>query len=139
MKDELCLHSVKLYLFIEKMNYYEKGIVDIIRQFLIGIGLTEPRAFFSYDFISSHYNIYSLKNKNKEVSCTYVTNQEILEKPYNPNYNNKPITYINDNICYENYKYRNSLFYCGVVDKWIRIVKLSGWELFCIKTIKKLH
>ena len=45
--------AVELALFIEKMRYYEEGLVEMIRKNLIGIGLTENRAYFSHKYINS--------------------------------------------------------------------------------------
>lgn len=133
------ISAVYLRLFIENMGLYEEGIVEIIRQYLVGIGLTENRAYFSHKYINTHYNIYLLKNKLKEVSCTIIVKEDIVDKPSNPYYNNtKSLLNIKDVQYYESFDNRGNVYYCGVVSKLVRIVRLTEWEQFAIRAFKNL-
>jgi len=133
------ISAVQLRLFIEKIGLYEEGIFEMIRQYLEGIGLTENRAYFSHKYIRTHYNIYLLKNELKEVSCTYTKDEDIVKIPYNPYYNtNKPLLNIKDTKNYESFDNRDNVYYCGVVSKWVRIIKFNELEQFSLNTFKNL-
>ena len=132
------ISAVQLRLFIKKIGLYEEGIVEMIRQYLEGIGLTEKRVYFSHKSIGTHYNIYLLKNELKEVSGTYIRYEDIVKIPSNPYYNNKPLLNIKDTKNYESFDNRNNVYYCGVVSKWVRIIKFNEWEQFALNTFKNL-
>ena len=115
--------AIQLCLFIEKIAYYEEGIVEIIRNYLIGIGLREQRGYFSLYNTNGKYSIYLKTNSEIEVPCSYVKKEDIVIKPSNPYNNGRKLIYLKSDKTYHKYYMFNPLnvYYVGVVDKFVRI------------------
>jgi hypothetical protein len=115
--------AIQLCLFIEKIAYYEEGIVEIIRNYLIGIGLREQRGYFSLYNTNGKYIIYLKTNSEIEVPCSYVKKEDIVIKPSNPYNNGRDLICLKSNKTYHKYYMFNPLnvYYVGVVDKFVRI------------------
>lgn len=115
--------AIQLCLFIEKIAYYEEGIVEIIRNYLIGIGLREQRGYFSLYNTNGKYSIYLKTNSKIEVSCSYVKTEDIVIKPSNPYNNGRKLIFLKSDKTYHKYYIFNPLnvYYVGVVDKFVRI------------------
>ncbi len=115
--------AIQLCLFIEKIAYYEEGIVEIIRNYLIGIGLREQRGYFSLYNTNGKYSIYLKTNSEIEVSCSYIKKEDIVIKPSNPYNNGRKLICLKSDKIYHKYYMFNPLnvYYVGVVDKFVRI------------------
>ena len=124
--------AVELRLFIGKLRYYEEGLVEMVRENLMKIGLTEYRGYYSHYFVGKHLNIYLTKKNNKEVYCSYANYEDIVEIPRNPYYDGKPLLNAKNIDNYESFLNRKNVYYTGIVDKWVRVIKFSERDLFVI-------